>query len=253
MLGMDVLDHNQFYEVFAKDVRDAQWLVLIHSPYLGDSRIDKLEKLFRRCINRRVRVCVFVQKPWKPDPELDRKIGRLESIGVHVSQRAGAHEKIAIIDGSVMVEGSLNICSQSNSTERMTRITARNVILDAIVRHRLNTCDACCALQPLLSQLPCFGSPQDKMAAIGKSIEQRRECLQLTQRELALRCGVTQATISKIESGKRMPNFETLDRICEQVDLVLQSVPWYALPTINEVAARALSQAAQNVIGQSIA
>jgi hypothetical protein len=72
---MQILDENEFYEMFARDLRKAQWLVLIQSPYLGDNRIDKLEKLFKGCINRRVRVCIFVQNPRNPPPKATRLLG----------------------------------------------------------------------------------------------------------------------------------------------------------------------------------
>ncbi len=49
----------------------------------------------------------------------------------------------------------------------------------------------------------------------------------LTQRELAGRAGIPQPTVSRIERGKTVPTFETLDRLLEAcgMELVVEDRP----------------------------
>ncbi|AVX31842.1 helix-turn-helix protein [Carboxydocella thermautotrophica] len=48
---------------------------------------------------------------------------------------------------------------------------------------------------------------------IGKHIKKLRDQYELSMNELARRSGVAQSSISEIESGKRQPTFEVLERI----------------------------------------
>lgn len=47
----------------------------------------------------------------------------------------------------------------------------------------------------------------------------------LTQRELAQKSGIPQATIARIESGAADPRVETLDRLLEQTGMGLEVLP----------------------------
>lgn len=51
-----------------------------------------------------------------------------------------------------------------------------------------------------------------------ESIRMRRKAKGLTQKQLAIKSGVTESQISQIETGKRKPGFETLLRISEALD-----------------------------------
>lgn len=52
-----------------------------------------------------------------------------------------------------------------------------------------------------------------------------RKKANLSQRELGLRAGATQATISRIEEGLTSPRVETLERLLEACGFQLQLVP----------------------------
>ena len=57
------------------------------------------------------------------------------------------------------------------------------------------------------------------MADLGKRIAKIREDQKLTQNELAGALGVSQSTISQIESGDRKPSFNMLRRIAEKLSV----------------------------------
>jgi transcriptional regulator with XRE-family HTH domain len=59
----------------------------------------------------------------------------------------------------------------------------------------------------------------------GEILRQRRRANGLTQTQLALRAGSTQAAISRLERGQLSPSFETLERLL----LVMGEVPEVAV------------------------
>lgn len=59
---------------------------------------------------------------------------------------------------------------------------------------------------------------------VGIMIE-RRHSLNLSQRDLAERCGIPHSSVARIESGKSTPNLTTLVRIFDKLDLTLLVEP----------------------------
>jgi transcriptional regulator with XRE-family HTH domain len=61
--------------------------------------------------------------------------------------------------------------------------------------------------------------------AVGIEVSKLRKRAELTQTELARRAGTTQAVVSRLESGAKIPGFQLLDRIVSatggQVELTL--------------------------------
>lgn len=58
----------------------------------------------------------------------------------------------------------------------------------------------------------------------GRLIRERRLANGLTQAQLALRAGSTQAAISRLECGELSPTFETIDRLLEVMGEETQTV-----------------------------
>ena len=61
----------------------------------------------------------------------------------------------------------------------------------------------------------------EEMAAIVGALVQQRNALGLSQRELAARCGMPQSSIARIESGKTVPNLDTLLKVMGTLGLKL--------------------------------
>lgn len=59
-------------------------------------------------------------------------------------------------------------------------------------------------------------------ALISGEVSRARQRARLSQRELAMRAGLTQAAVSRLESGDRLPRLETLLSIAEASGHVLE-------------------------------
>lgn len=70
------------------------------------------------------------------------------------------------------------------------------------------------------------------MANIGKRIKEIRKQKGLTQKELGIRLGVSQAVIAQYESGKRNPKIETLRRIAEVLNVPISELDSNSLLTV---------------------
>src|ERR1700761_5403106 len=137
---VEVYFEDTFYPKFSADLENARALVLIQSPFIGERRLDKIELLLQSCTRRKVRVCAFVQEPRLEADQhrFEAGVRRLTSLGVHVTTKHLIHEKLAVIDESILWDGSLNILSQDKSSERMTRWRDRDTVFRAVAKHGLN-------------------------------------------------------------------------------------------------------------------
>lgn len=54
---------------------------------------------------------------------------------------------------------------------------------------------------------------------IGLAIKSIRKKLSITQYELAEKCGISQTSLSQIETGVKRPSHKTLDKICLVLDI----------------------------------
>lgn len=60
---------------------------------------------------------------------------------------------------------------------------------------------------------------------VGSAIRQTRKAKKLTQKELAVKSGVWQETISKIENGAASANLETIFDLLAALDMEMQIQP----------------------------
>jgi len=57
------------------------------------------------------------------------------------------------------------------------------------------------------------------MSSYGQRISYLRESHQMTQTELARRLGITRASLSHYETGRRVPDFDTLSKMADLFDV----------------------------------
>ena len=135
LLKSRLFDETTFYEAFIKDLKKAKEDVIIESPYITCNRMSNFEHIFKKLIDRGVKVYIITRSPDEHTLELSRQaeleISIFEEIGVQVLLCAGNHHrKMAFIDREILWEGSLNILSQGWSREFMRRIESKRLTLE---------------------------------------------------------------------------------------------------------------------------
>ncbi len=115
-----------FYSSFQRDLKHADREVIIESPFIACKRTESLLPLFKRLTRRGVSVRINTRNPRHHEQELRiqawQSIKKLRQVGVKVKFYDDMrHRKLAIIDGRILWEGSLNILSQVLSREIMRR------------------------------------------------------------------------------------------------------------------------------------
>ncbi len=119
-------NQDKFYDAFSRDLRRARTRVVIESPFITMRRLNALLPTLQRLRAKGVNIVVNT-KPLEEHEQLlydqaVHAIAVLQDIGVTVLMTVGHHRKLAIIDGDILWEGSLNILSQNDSCEFMRRI-----------------------------------------------------------------------------------------------------------------------------------
>ncbi len=137
LLTSQLFDDRSFYKAFIHDLRRSEAEVIIESPYLTKRRAYELAPIFKKLNKRGVKIRINTRIPQHHTRDLCEQslqaIQILKNLGVRVFVcRDYRHRKVAIIDGTVLWEGSLNILSQSNSREIMRRTTSREMVKQMI-------------------------------------------------------------------------------------------------------------------------
>ena len=136
-------DENTFYQAFFKDLESCRKEVIIESPFITSSRMEKFYPIFKRILDRRTKVLVITRNPSDLDASIrdiaTNEIMQMADMGVSVMLLKGNHHrKLAIIDRSIAWEGSLNILSQNNSMEIMRKIEDNKTAKEMIKFVKLN-------------------------------------------------------------------------------------------------------------------
>lgn len=122
----ELFDEQTFFKAFSKDFKQANDYVVIESPFITIRRASELAVLCRKLTKRGVTVKVYTRNSYHHDGSLIHQsiegIRILKKAGVKVKQCNDLrHRKLAIIDGRILWEGSMNMLSQSRSREIMRR------------------------------------------------------------------------------------------------------------------------------------
>lgn len=124
-------DQDSFYKAFEKDLLASRSNVIIESPFITTKRISVLMPALTRLVDRGVRITINTRNPIEHDAEYQvqaiESIEALQSIGVLVLYTVKLHRKVAVIDDTVIWNGSLNILSQNDSCELMWRVASMDV------------------------------------------------------------------------------------------------------------------------------
>lgn len=135
MDSSSLYDEKTFYTKFSRDLINCKNEVIIESPFISTKRMKKLRPIFEELINKGVKVFVITRDPKEHNDEYEvqseSEIRYFEVLGVQVLLCIGNHHrKLAILDRTVLWEGSLNILSQIKSREIMRRIENKSAAVE---------------------------------------------------------------------------------------------------------------------------
>lgn len=127
-------DEHQFYKAFSSDLKSAQNEVIIESPFVTIRRSTEISSLIMKAAKRGVKIKIYTRNPHHNDgllvSEAIEGIGILRGAGakVHICNDM-RHRKVAIVDNSILWEGSLNMLSQNGSKEVMRRSVSADLCM----------------------------------------------------------------------------------------------------------------------------
>ncbi len=126
-----LFNEQTFYPAFMKDIEKCKRVLFIECPFITHKRMNALYPSFRRLTKRGVRVVINTRDPIEHDSPMNivanEVVSLLQDIGVSVLFTGNHHRKLAILDGYILYEGSLNILSQNDSCEVMRRIESEEL------------------------------------------------------------------------------------------------------------------------------
>jgi len=127
LLTSKLYDQDGFYPAFLKDLANCHSEVIIECPFITSRRLKTLLPILEKLKARKVRIAINTRDPRTHDEgyrqnDAHEAVSKLQHIGIQVLYTGKHHRKVAILDRSILYEGSLNILSQNDSCEIMRRI-----------------------------------------------------------------------------------------------------------------------------------
>lgn len=143
VFSSSLYDEKTFYQAFINDIQTCKSEIIIESPFITYTRASMLIPIFKKLLDREIKVYVITRDPKEHDLNMEQqseKVIRIfETIGIQVLICKGNHHrKLAIIDRQTLWEGSLNILSQTHSREIMRRIVSKDTAMEMFQFLRLN-------------------------------------------------------------------------------------------------------------------
>ncbi|MCG3131997.1 MAG: ATP-dependent RecD-like DNA helicase [Phycisphaerae bacterium] len=118
-----ILDEDNFFDLFFKDLRAAKESVFGLVPFFGEYRWPTVEPLVRQALERGVEVTLVTPPPSEAENRsyVEKAICSLRQLGAVVVSAMGLHGKDIVIDGRIHYTGSLNWASHRGRAEIMHR------------------------------------------------------------------------------------------------------------------------------------
>lgn len=247
----DTFTADSFWPAFERDLSNAQARVIIQSPFIASRRVAKLQHGVSKLVERNVRLCFFLQAPnryksfreWyhsltvqeqRQADDVMRAIEWLESQGVHINLRSRIHEKLAVVDKSILWEGSLNILSHRDTKERMRRIRSATEVQTVVQEQRFNECELCA------KYLIQTGNRN-----VAETLTKARESESISQRGLAEASGVKQSTISRAELADESVSVGAIRRMACALGFRIMAVPEWMAPAVVSMYAKSIAEDAK--------
>lgn len=131
VLKSKLFTEKDFYTRFIQDLKNCKKEIIIESPYITESRLEIVLPTLKKLLALSVSIHIITKDPIDHDGEYLRDqatncILKCMDFGIHMVLVLGNHHrKLAILDRTILWEGSLNILSFNRSKEIMRRIEGK--------------------------------------------------------------------------------------------------------------------------------
>lgn len=127
-----IVTQDDFYPLLLDDINSATSRIVIYSPFITNNRIAEFQTTLLSAAEQGVKVFV-VTKPLEERGKRDKSNYRslesaLQTWGATVIHKQGMHEKLVVIDDTIIWSGSLNPLSFSDTQEIMERRVSKLVV-----------------------------------------------------------------------------------------------------------------------------
>ena len=121
-----IFDAKTFRDIYENDLSSANNSIIITSPGLNNSQVNKTIRLTEASQYNGVQMTVLTLPAHDyPDDRIkitEKLISKLKSSGIYVKEVRNLHEHFAIIDREVVWYGSINLLSRTKEEDNMIRI-----------------------------------------------------------------------------------------------------------------------------------
>jgi len=120
-----IFSETSFYPAFARDLVNARKSIVIFTPFITPQGAARWIEILRAKANEGVAVRVVTRPPSEgiaAARDTQEMINSMRNIGIAVDLRSKQHEKLAVVDDSILWHGSLNVFSHRDTSESMLRI-----------------------------------------------------------------------------------------------------------------------------------
>ncbi len=143
-------NEKNFYDIFKHELLLAEKRAVIFSPFIARKRFSELGDIFRVLIEKGIKIYVVTRSPMYQGTlsidDTESIINELKKMNIDViiaSEKVKLHnkfhEKCALIDDDIFFYGSLNILSQSDSSETMAAIKSKPIINNLVKEFKIDT------------------------------------------------------------------------------------------------------------------
>jgi len=134
---LDLFNEKTFYRAFTKDLFESKKEIIIYSPFVSKFRSEHFRRTFQALRKRNIAVFIFTRPIEEVDylmrDEVKCALKDCEELGACIIYLPGLiHQKVAVIDRTILWEGSLNILSQRESKEMMRRTADEDIAMQVM-------------------------------------------------------------------------------------------------------------------------
>ncbi|MBK7265064.1 MAG: hypothetical protein IPI12_01760 [Ignavibacteriales bacterium] len=132
-------DEKTFYNDLEIEILKCKNRLVIYSPYIGLFRTQQSFRLqmFANLRQQGVEIVIYCKGHLEQSKKKETRdlMEKWQKIGIKINIDDKYHQKIVLIDSSILYYGSLNVLSFWNTNESMLKIENKNIVDDMIKKY----------------------------------------------------------------------------------------------------------------------